>query len=310
MKKTLTVLTTLFLLININLFAWTEVTRIDHEQPAPGELIVYIYCDTQPGESVAAEVRWGSNYRNTRDHGTTENGSFLGGTANWKVTFNTGELPTSGNIDYQVMGIGTDGNFYSHSGFNWTVDAALPVELTTFTAQLLENQVQLSWETATEVNNYGFAIERKSENTEWKKVAFVNGHGNSNSPKTYSYIDNKVLSGTYKYRLKQIDFDGKFEYSDVVEINLSVPQKFELNQNYPNPFNPSTNIKFSLPKASNVTLKVFNAIGEEVATLINKNLAAGNHSVNFNGSNLISGIYFYQLATDEKSVVKKMLLVK
>ncbi len=191
-----------------------------------------------------------------------------------------------------------------------TDNLALPVELTTFTAAVNSSGVKLNWETATEVNNYGFAIERKSENTEWKKVAFVNGHGNSNSPKTYSYVDSKVLSGVYQYRLKQIDFDGKFEYSAVVEINLSVPQKFELNQNYPNPFNPSTNIKFSLPKASNVTLKVFNAIGEEVATLINKKLPAGNHVVNFNGSNLISGVYFYQLATDEKSVVKKMLLVK
>ena len=164
------------------LLAWSYVTRVDHEQPAPGELTVYINSDTQPGEGVAAEARWPSGgpytYANTRDQGTMQYGSYLGGTANWKVTFNTGVLPNNMSIDYQVMGIGNDNNFYSHSGFNWIVDGALPVELTTFNASIFKNKVMLEWETATEINNFGFEIQKQilennNENTEWRKIGFV-----------------------------------------------------------------------------------------------------------------------------------------
>jgi hypothetical protein len=151
---------------------------------------------------------------------------------------------------------------------------------------MVDNNVELNWETATEVNNYGFEVERKIlkqvQNDSWENIGFVEGHGNSNSPKIYSYTDNTIeASGKYNYRLKQIDIDGTFEYSDVVEVNLGTPEQFELDQNFPNPFNPTTSIRFNLPMDSNVKLNVFNVLGEEVAELLNENITAGYHSVKF-----------------------------
>ncbi len=320
---------TLLLFLSTLLLAWTYVNRVGDEQPAPGELIVYINSDTQPGEGVAAEARWPSGgpytYANTRDQGTSEYGSFLGGTANWKVTFDSGVLPNNMSIDYQVMGIGTDNNFYSYSGFNWTVDGALPVELTTFTAFAKEKEVILNWETATEVNNYGFYVERSSLSASprqdgWEKIGFVEGHGNSNSPKTYSYLDNSVNSGKYEYRLKQVDIDGSFEYSETVEVNLEIPTEFKLAQNYPNPFNPVTTIKYSIPlletlpetssQNKHVLLKVFDVLGQEVATLVNKEQNAGTYEIEFDASELNSGIYIYSLQTSQSVINRKMILMK
>ncbi|MCB0748377.1 MAG: T9SS type A sorting domain-containing protein, partial [Ignavibacteriae bacterium] len=208
----------------------------------------------------------------------------------------------------------------------------LPVELTTFTASVLEHNVELIWETATEVNNYGFEVERKYQESSiknsdastslsmtvvpsgdegWETLAFVEGHGNSNSPKYYSFTDKSIeASGQYLYRLKQIDIDGTFEYSDAVEVNFGAPEDFVLNQNYPNPFNPTTSIQFTIPLDSRVRLSVFNVLGEEVAELVNQNFAAGYHSVDFNGSKLNSGIYFYKLEANNFMQIRKMMLVK
>lgn len=218
--------------------------------------------------------------------------------------------------------LGLIGTGTSYSDFTWTTysddtpgnpnsDQALPVELTTFSASVSDQNVDLNWETATEVNNYGFEIERKLVGNKWNKLDFVNGHGNSNSPKYYSYTDSKIeASGNILYRLKQIDIDGTFEYSDEVEVNLGTPEKFELNQNFPNPFNPMTSIQFNIPQDSQVRLNVFNVLGEEVSELINDNISAGYHSVNFDASQLNSGIYFYKLETNNFTQIRKMMLVK
>lgn len=198
----------------------------------------------------------------------------------------------------------------------FSTNSALPVELTTFTAFAEENKVALNWETATEVNNYGFEIERQkaTETTinfdNWEKIGFVEGHGNSNSPKIYSFTDNAVTSGNYYYRLRQVDIDGQFEYSDVVEVSIAPPNLFELSQNYPNPFNPKTSIQFSLTEAANVSLVVYNAIGQKVVELINKRMEAGVHNSDFDGSNLNSGIYIYMLKTEKSTLTKKMILMK
>ncbi|NOX66404.1 MAG: T9SS type A sorting domain-containing protein, partial [Chlorobi bacterium] len=128
---------------------------------------------------------------------------------------------------------------------------------------------------------------------DWETIGFVEGHGNSNSPNSYNFVDEDLTGGNhFAYRLKQIDMDGAYEYSDLVELNI-VPKKYELSQNYPNPFNPSTTIKFSLPKNSKVRLDIYNMLGESVTTLIDKEMDAGFQSVQFNASNLASGIYFY-----------------
>jgi len=206
-------------------------------------------------------------------------------------------------------------------GFSrWTLGASslpLPVELTSFTAEVNEKEVLLKWQTETEVNNYGFEVERAPSPTtpgqdEWEKLGFVDGHGNSNSPKEYSFIDKEVIPGKYSYRLKQIDNDGSFEYSDIIEVEVEVvlPTKFELFQNYPNPFNPSTYISFALPKQSQVKLVVYNLLGQEVAEIINATMEAGVHNVVFDASSLASGTYIYRIVTTEYTEVKKMILMR
>ena len=196
----------------------------------------------------------------------------------------------------------------------------LPVELTSFTADINSNNVNLNWKTATEVNNNGFEIQRaavrgqRSEVISWEKIGFVEGHGNSNSPEEYSFSDKNLTGGTkFIYRLKQIDDDGQYEYSKELEVEV-VPKQFALYQNYPNPFNPTTNIKFDLPEASKVELNVYNILGEKVATLLNKTLEAGYQQVQFNGRDLASGTYIYRieaLGSGQSFLqTKKMLLLK
>ena len=167
------------------------------------------------------------------------------------------------------------------------------------------------------MNNYGFEILRSiytvaggNQYDLWDLLGFVEGNGNSNSPKEYSFIDNEITSGKYSYRLKQIDNDGTFEYSKIIEIDVDVPLEFELSQNYPNPFNPSTTIKYSLPVTSYVKLSVFNILGEEVQILMNETKDAGTYAINFNASQLNSGIYFYRLQAGDFIQVKKMTLLK
>ncbi|MFZ4622022.1 MAG: FG-GAP-like repeat-containing protein [Bacteroidota bacterium] len=193
---------------------------------------------------------------------------------------------------------------------------ALPVELTSFTANTAKGSVELLWKTATEVNNAGFDIERSavdekgSNNTSWKKIGSVDGHGTTNAPQAYSFID-KTARGTLNYRLKQIDRDGKFTYSQTVEVTTVAPTVFALSQNYPNPFNPSTTIEFTLQTSGLTSLKVYDAIGREVATLVNEVLEAGvYHQRTFDASRLTSGVYFARLTSSGKVQIKKMLLMK
>ncbi len=197
-------------------------------------------------------------------------------------------------------------------------DNVLPVELTTFTASIAGNVVKLNWETATEVNNYGFNIERKPEDGNWNKIGFVEGNGNSNSPKKYIFTDNNVNGGKYLYRLKQIDINGSSEYSKELEVVINnVPKKFKLAQNYPNPFNPATIIEYSIPevktlqgKYQQVQLKVYNILGKEVATLVNARQQAGNYKVSFDGKSLSSGVYYYKISAGSFTKIKRMILIK
>jgi hypothetical protein len=191
----------------------------------------------------------------------------------------------------------------------------VPVELASFKADVIGNSVTLNWMTATETNNNGFEVERSFNGSSFEKVGFVNGNGTTTEVKSYSFIDGALSSGTYTYRLKQLDFDGTFEYSSLIEVEVSVPSVFELGQNYPNPFNPSTKIDFSLAVDSKVTLRVFDILGQEVSVLLNQNMNAGSHSINFDASKLITGMYIYKLEADGVDGVyftdiKKMLLVK
>jgi hypothetical protein len=186
----------------------------------------------------------------------------------------------------------------------------VPVELTSFAAVIVDDNIQLNWTTATEINNQGFEIQRRTGNGEFEKVGYVPGHGTTTDIQIYSYVESKVASGSYTYRLKQIDFNGTFEYSDAVEVVVTVPLEFALEQNYPNPFNPSTIIKYSIPENGYVTLDVYNLLGEKVASLVNGVQEAGRYEINFDASNLASGIYIYNLKSGSFNSVKKMLLMK
>jgi hypothetical protein len=217
-----------------------------------------------------------------------------------------------------------------------TVLVVVPVEMVSFSYQIKsQKDVELSWTTATETNNQGFEILRKvlNEDGGWNNLGFVPGHGTTTETQQYSFTDNDVSVGKYQYRLKQIDFDGSFEYSNVIEVEIDSPDEFNLSQNYPNPFNPSTKIKFEIPgQARNditlVTLKVYDIIGNEIATVVNKELTAGEYEVEFsakggsasggNATNLPSGVYFYQLRVGGPEInsgqgiiqTKKMVLMK
>jgi len=191
----------------------------------------------------------------------------------------------------------------------------VPVELTSFTVSVNQNNVKLLWETATEINNSGFNIERKSANSEYTTVGFVPGFGTTTEPKSYTFKDNNLRTGTYTYRLKQIDFDGTFEYSSEATVEVTAPAEFSLDQNYPNPFNPSTKITFSLAVNSKVSLKVFDVLGQEVASLVNQDLTAGVHNFDFNAIGFNSGVYFYRIEANgidgtNFTNVKKMILLK
>ncbi len=195
--------------------------------------------------------------------------------------------------------------------------APLPVELTSFTGASNENGIVLYWTTATEINNYGFDVERKgiadgrSAASDWTKVGFVAGNGSSNTAHQYSYSDAHVSSGTYAYRLKLIDRDGTSKYSTETEATIFIPKVFGLNQNYPNPFNPTTTISFTLAQDGYTTLKIYSVLGKEVATLVSGEMKAGvYHTVAFDGSAFSSGVYFSRLASCGNSQIKKLVLMR
>lgn len=190
----------------------------------------------------------------------------------------------------------------------------LPVELISFTANLNGSNVELRWVTATEVNNFGFSVETCHDKSQlWETVGFIPGSGNSNSPKEYSFTDHLKLNldHTLFYRLKQIDNNGKFEYSKVLEISTHIQLlTFKLQQNHPNPFNPSTIITYSIPASSYVIVEVYNVLGKLITTLVNKNQDPGSYKVSFDARGLSNGIYYYRIKAGTFTETKKMLLLK
>jgi len=191
----------------------------------------------------------------------------------------------------------------------------VPVELVSFNYELYNGSVKLDWITATEVNNRGFEILRfEQSDNNWATIGFVPGFGTTTEPKSYAFTDENISSGFYSYRLKQVDFNGQYEYSEIIEVEVLSPNKFSLEQNYPNPFNPSTVIKYTISNKQFVTLKVYDVLGNEVATLVNEQLPAGEYEVEFKPEssmkNSASGVYFYKLIAGTFSETKKMILAK
>jgi photosystem II stability/assembly factor-like uncharacterized protein len=243
---------------------------------------------------------------------------------------------TNGGDDWGLQNSNTDSKlrsiFFINQNNGWavgdngiilhTANGGTPVELMSFIAGVENDNVTLNWTTATETNNSGFSVESKQVhslqstvgNEEWKTISFVNGHGTTTEPQSYSFIDLNLSAGKYQYRLKQIDFDGTFEYSNTIEVEITPPAKFSLEQNYPNPFNPTTKIRFTIPVVETglalSLLKVYDVLGNEVATLVNEYKTAGNYEVEFDASKLSSGVYYYQLKADEFIQTRKMIILK
>jgi photosystem II stability/assembly factor-like uncharacterized protein len=220
----------------------------------------------------------------------------------------------AGFWSFEIGGV----NYADNQALGWyyqssAADVVLPVELVSFTASVNLSMAELKWSTATEVNNYGFNIERRSvdsANAGWLKVGFVHGSGTCNVPHEYTFTDKTVAAGRYAYRLQQVDNNRQFKYSQETEVTIEAPKVFALSQNYPNPFNPLTKISLSLPSKSFVSLKIFDLLGREVETLISEELSAGSYVRQWNAINMPSGIYFYRLQADSFIETKKLILLK
>ena len=218
----------------------------------------------------------------------------------------------------QVWGIDATENYFYVATYNAGLHiyenpyGILPVEVTSFTASVSEDNVTLSWRTATEKNNSGFKILRSIQNeNNWNQLGFIEGHGTSTEPINYFFTDKDLNAGSYSYKLIQVDFDETQTESEIVNVEVSSqPEEYSLSQNYPNPFNPSTKIKYSIPHSSNVTIKVFDILGNEIETLIGEEKPAGTYEINFDASNLPSGVYFYRLKAGSFVETKKMVLMK
>lgn len=240
----------------------------------------------------------------------TEDGDYRTFLSSGPYTIPMGESLTH---DYAFVGGTSLADLQANADVAILYGQNLPVELTSFTANVnSERYVVLNWSTATEINNQMFEIERRGDGGQYTTIGYVEGFGTTTEPQEYTYVDNTVETGTYFYRLKQIDFGGQFEYSDEVEVEVEVnePLTFGLDQNYPNPFNPSTLIKYSIPENGFVKLSVYNLVGEEVSVLVNQEVDAGFYEVTFNAANLPSGTYFYRLQVGNTVQVKKMVLMK
>jgi hypothetical protein len=290
----------------------------------------------------AGNAEWTKTFGGTgRDYGNSVRQTIDGGfiVLGYTLTFGAGgddfylvKTDTNGNEEWSKTygGVYSDVGFYVrqtndggliltghtlsfgsgvHDVWLLKIDNIVPVELLSFTSEITGDDVKLIWSTATETNNQGFEI-WKMKNEGWEKIGFVPGFGTTTQVHHYSFTDESLQSGKYQYRLKQIDFDGSFEYSNILEITIDVPTKFSLEQNYPNPFNPVTSLQYAIGSRQFVTLKVYDVLGNEVAVLVSEEKEAGNYNVEFDGTDLPSGIYFYQLKAGEYLQTKKMLLLK
>jgi photosystem II stability/assembly factor-like uncharacterized protein len=251
---------------------------------------------------------------------------FVNQSTGWAVGTNGIILNTKdGGINWISQPSGTSNDLYSINFANenagWVVGengtilktinggGTIPVELTSFTASAQSGYIELNWSTATEINNLMFEIERSKENSDFVSIGFVEGNGTTTEEHHYNFMD-KDVSGFLRYRLKQVDFDGSYEYSGIIEVEALGNFSYELSQNYPNPLNPSTTISFSIPNSGLVTFKVYDVLGNEVATLVNEEKPAGSHSIEFNASRLVSGIYFYTINAGDFVETKKMILLR
>ncbi|MBN1541283.1 T9SS type A sorting domain-containing protein [candidate division KSB1 bacterium] len=248
-----------------------------------------------------------------------------GGWAVSLMDFNTQGLPwTPGDtlivLFKNIAGGSFEGMSYlithrtTNDDFQQVGDVTLPVELTLFEGRaendVTQDLVVLNWRTVGESNNLGFEVEKASKDQSFTRIGFVQGAGSTNQAQAYRFEDRDVEVGTFRYRLKQIDTDGSYSYSETIDVSVRPPDRYVLSQNYPNPFNPETHIAFQVKQDGRVTIKIFDILGRETATLVDQEMKAGTHKLSFNGYNLPSGLYFYAMEAGDFHQVKKMMLLK
>jgi hypothetical protein len=288
---------------------WTSVGVVQATQGATASGVSLLFATPTivitPGDTVGVAMLFtgaGPRYFGT-------------GTPPYETYTNTGLTCVTG--DSRSLPFTPGGSFFSSRALIGEIhyDAVVPVELASFTASVSyadnANFVELAWATGSELNNQGFFVERKSSTSEWISLGFVDGMGTTTETHFYSYKDNNVATGSYSYRLKQMDFDGSFRYyelSNVVEV--STPFTYNLSQNYPNPFNPATTISYQLKNDGLVTIKVYDQLGKEVTTLLNEEKSVGSYQIEFNASSLASGVYYYRINAGNFVDTKKMILMK
>ncbi|MBX2974513.1 MAG: T9SS type A sorting domain-containing protein [Ignavibacteriaceae bacterium] len=238
---------------------------------------------------------------------TAVRGCYKLGNGNYLLTNASGlhEINGTNGVVVRTIVTGAAGRYINPFDRNNIV----PVELASFNVEINGNAVTINWSTASETNNKGFSIEKSLDKNQWNELTFVSGKGTTTQTNSYSVMDENIDFGTSYYRLKQIDFDGKFSYSQIVEVNFA-PTNFELLQNYPNPFNPTTTISWQIPTNGFVSLKIYDVLGNEVQTLVKGYHNQGRYKTNFDASGLTSGIYFYELKADNYSSIKKLVLMK
>ena len=261
------------------------------------------------GSNMDLTLSWGSDDGVLDSTNLTVVGGTNGGTWTWANNLGSeigyANTVTTASFDPGINPLG-DCALGSYSG------NPLPVSISAFTAVSFNGVIKLSWKTSVETNNYGFDVERSLDKLSWSKMGFVYGAGNSNTIQNYSYTDNTISgSGTYYYRLKQVDNSGRIKYSEISEADVVIEIKdYELFQNYPNPFNPSTVISYQVPVTGLVTIKVYNILGSEIATLVNEIKQEGSYHINYTAGNIASGTYFYRLQAGEFSSIKKLTFIK
>jgi hypothetical protein len=278
------------------------VTFYDRRNTTGSATDVFVARSTDGGETF-------TNFEVSESAFTPTSGVFFGDYTNISA-FNKKVYPIWMRLDGSTLSV-------------WTAiindsTVVIPVELNSFTSYVVDGKVHLNWQTSSELNNRGFEIQRKQVfssqstviNKDWVTIEFVSGKGTTTETSDYNFIDEPLESGLYTYRLKQIDYNGDFKYSDEVDDNFIFATDFRLSQNYPNPFNPATTIEYQLPKSSFVTIKVYDALGKEVLTLVNEEKPAGVHEVNFEPKDLTSGLYLYKISTNGFEHTRKMLFLK
>ena len=284
--------------------------KINATDAPAGSIITPTIAGTEYASSFYVEIsgQYGLLFVNGDDLSTpgTKEGGVNGETVIFKVQI--------GETQHELI---PTGNWSSGTNqeLNLTNESEIPVELSSFMANTEKNTVNLFWRTESESNNFGFEIQRSEDNINFSKIVFIHGHGTTSSPHSYKYTDSSLAAGKFYYRLRQIDFDGTSNFSQVTEVTIYNPSKLMLHQNFPNPFNPTTNIQFTIPNAGSVTIDIYNFTGNLVRNLLNCYKPTGNFSIVWDGKNndgarVSSGLYFCRMAVNEITITKKMMLTK